>query len=213
MSRFDLLSLSLILIAPLQLWPCSYCDASFSRKRTLREDATAADFVLVGTLSNPQMAGVDTGTTDFSVSVVLRMPANSKAPSAITLPRYIAVDPKAKNEFILFCRTEKSTLDAYRGQTSNGVVADYLRKALELPGDDRRRQLIYFAGHLDSTDASIAADAFLEMAKASDAEIRLLQNALPTDRLRKLIAAPQTPPSGARPARPPVSAPRRPSAF
>src|SRR5262249_42783051 len=70
----------------------------------------------------------------------------------------------------------------------------YLRGALALDDRDRVACLLYFFKHLDSPDPDVAADAFLEFAKASDQEIGAVGPKLDPGKLRKLLADPKTPP-------------------
>src|SRR5262249_27253769 len=48
--------------------------------------------------------------------------------------------------------------------------------------------------HLDSADPAVAEDAFLELAKAGDEELGKAAKRMEPERLRKLLASPQTPP-------------------
>ena len=183
------------LLFPAAIFACSYCEAGFGRKTTLREEALVADCVLDGTAGNARMVGRDEGATDFRVASAVKINDGLSIPACLTLPRYIRIDEKAENRFLLFCKFRNGSFDAYRGQAVGGPeTAVYLRKALAKSPKDRAAQLAFFADNLDSADEVIAADAFLELAKAGDAEMRLLGNALAAERLRKLIASPKTPP-------------------
>src|SRR5262249_8038523 len=92
-----------------------------------------------------------------------------------------------------FGAATNGTLDLSFGVPASPAVVEYLKAAAALDDKDPAKKLGFFFKHLDSTDSTIATDAFVEFAPASDAE--LLKAAGPFDvaKLRKLIADPNTP--------------------
>src|SRR5205085_4454493 len=76
---------------------------------------------------------------------------------------------------------------------ASASVVDYLKAAAALDDKDPAKKLGFFFKHLDSTEPTIAADAFVEFARASDAEILKAAGRCDAARLRTLIADPNTP--------------------
>ena len=174
--------------------PCTYCDPNFQRRQTLRQDARQAKLVLYGTLGNPRLVG-ERGMTDLNVEHAIKDDAVRDGSKVITVARYVPVDPKNPPRYVVFCDFVNGKLDPYRGTPVKGpAVVEYLRGSLALDDADRVKLLLYFFKHLDSPDADVALDAFLEMAKANDREIGLIAPKLDPSKLRKLLADPQTPP-------------------
>src|SRR5262245_57688702 len=160
-----------LLLSPAPLAACTLCDPSSQKLQTYRQEARTSKFVVIGSLSNPRLVG-DMGYTDLLVeNVVKDDPALGKR-KTLTLPRWTPVDPKKPPRVLVFFDVYEDKLDPFRGVTLRGTgVADYLRDGLALDDRDRVASLLYYFRHLDSADPDIAADAFLEFAKASDQEI------------------------------------------
>lgn len=172
---------------------CSICDPNFQQRPTWRQSARSAKFVVLGTLANPRLDG-EKGSTDLQVeSVVLGEPALGKR-KVLTLPGYIPFDPKNPPRFLVFGELADGKLLVERGSPvqKTGAV-DYLRSALQIDDRDRGKILLFCYKHLDSTDTDVAADAFLELAKANDREIADLAGQLPPEKFRTLLKDPKTP--------------------
>src|SRR5947209_17610551 len=92
---------------------CPFC--SEERGPTLVGDFNQAVMVLVGTFSNPMLGkgGLEDGTTDFTISQVLKANDIIKNKKTITLPRYLP--NSKKNQFVVFCDVYKGNIDPYRG--------------------------------------------------------------------------------------------------
>jgi hypothetical protein len=176
--------------------PCSLC--SGQRSRTLREDASLAKLILCGTLANSRLAidkdGLSSGgTTDLEIKAVLKTDAILAGRTVIELPRYVPTDPKNPPKFIVFADVFNGRLDPYRGiPIQSPELLDYVKGAMALDGRDSSKALLYFFNYLDHRDSTIADDAFLEYAKASDQEIGQLVGKLDAQRLRKWVQDPQT---------------------
>jgi len=183
-----------VLVTPVVAAACTYCDPSSQKLQTYRQEARTSKFVVIGTLSNPRLVG-DQGYTDLVVeNVVKDDPALGKR-TTLTLPRWTPVDAKKPPRALVFFDVYDGKLDPFRGVNLRGTgVADYLRGGLALDDRDRVASLLYYFRHLDSSDPDIAADAFLEFAKATDQEIGAVGPKLDATKLRKLIADPKTPP-------------------
>jgi hypothetical protein len=183
-----------LLLTPAVLAACTYCDPSSQKLQTYRQEARTSKIVVIGTLSNPRLVG-DQGYTDLVVeNVVKDDPALGKR-TTLTLPRWTPVDAKKPPRVLVFFDVYDGKLDPFRGVNLRGTsVADYLRGGLTLDDRDRVASLLYYFRHLDSSDADVAADAFLEFAKATDQEIGAVGPKLDATKIRKLISDPKTPP-------------------
>jgi hypothetical protein len=188
-------ALAAVVLAAAPLAACSLCGDMRSRQ-TMRQEATAAKMILYGTLANPRPSPSGRGgETDIKVEHVIKDNPVRAGRKSITMPRYVPVNADAPPKFLIFCDTDGKRLDPYRGDPvrSDAVVA-YLKGALALPADDRDATLLYFFRHIDSADPEVAADAFLEFAKATDAEVARVAPKLDRDKLRRSLTDPKTPP-------------------
>ncbi len=196
-SVFLLPSILLLSITPPAL-PCSLCAGSFSRTPTLREESgqTQARLVLYGTLQKPRLNADGTGATELQIGEILKKDKALGERRIIELPRYLPVsDPKNPPRFLVFCDVEDGKIDVYRGvplQTASSY--EYVRKALALDARDRVANLIFYFDYLENSDKEVAADAFLEFAKASDQDINHAAAKLSADKLRRWLKDAQTPP-------------------
>ncbi|HEX3149353.1 MAG TPA: hypothetical protein VHR66_14865 [Gemmataceae bacterium] len=173
---------------------CTYCDPANQRLQTFRQEARTSKFIIIGTLTNPRLVG-DNGFTDVAIEEVVKSdPALGKA-GTITLPRWTPVDPKKPVRLMVFCDVFEGKVDPFRGVTLRGAgMPAYMKGALALDDRDRVASLLYYFNHIDSSDPEVAADAFLEFAKASDQEIGAAGPKLDPAKLRKLLGDPKTPP-------------------
>ncbi|MGL6095557.1 MAG: hypothetical protein ACRC7O_07155, partial [Fimbriiglobus sp.] len=167
---------------------CTFCAGGFAGRQTLREHHRDAKVVLHGTLKNPKFDPTGFGgTTELHVAAALKPdPALGKV---VILPKYLPVIGDTPADHLVFGAVVDGKLDPVHGVPATSAAAEYVAAAGKLP-DDPARRLAFFFGHLDSPDATIAADAFLEFAKAPDAEILKAKPALAPAKLRKLIADP-----------------------
>lgn len=173
---------------------CSLCGPWASTRQTLRMQHAAAGVVLHGQLKNPRFdPKTDNGFTDFHVGTVLKDDAARGGRSTITVPRYLPVIGNTPPDYLFFGTVTNGTLDLSFGLPASPSVVDYLKAAAAIDDKDPARKLGYFFKHLDSPDPTIAADAFIEFARASDAEILKAAGQFDAARLRKLIADPNTP--------------------
>jgi hypothetical protein len=175
------------------LWACSLCPGSIDRA-TLREDANLSKLVLFGTLANPRIAANGNGATDLQIEAVVKSDAVLAGRKALTISRFVPVDPKAPPKFLVFCDIINGEIDVYRGTPfkTSGVV-DYVKGAAQLPAD-RSKHLLYYFRFLDSEDAEIATDAYIEFAKTGDTDVARAAKDMDPARFRKLLADPATPP-------------------
>src|SRR2546425_963558 len=71
--------------------------------------------------------------------------------------------------------------------------AEYAKKAMALDAKKTAENLPFFFAHLDDTDPEVASDAFLEFARASDADVLKAAAKLDPAKLRTWISDPKTP--------------------
>jgi hypothetical protein len=178
---------------------CSLCGASIGTTPTFRQEAAmkSARAILHGTASNPRLKGDGLkGETDFEVKTILRTHDAVKGLKKIVLPRYLPVPDRDKPpQYLLFCDEEKGGVDPYRGVPVRGPrTVEYFQKALKLDTKDTTGNLQFFFGYLEDTDPEVARDAFLEFAKATDADVAAVAPKLSADRLRTWLKDEKTQP-------------------
>jgi hypothetical protein len=181
-----------ILVGPVA-HACTYCDPANQKLQTFRQEARACKFVVIGTLTNPRLVG-DSGFTDLSVDYVVKDDPALAKQKTLTLPRWTLIDAKKPPKMLVFFDVYEGKLDPFRGVTLRGTeMRSYLRGALELDDRDRVKSLLYYFRHLDSADPDVAADAFLEFAKATDQEVGAVGPKLEPAKLRRLLTDPKSP--------------------
>lgn len=176
---------------------CSLCDSGAFTSPTFRQEAALpmAKLILHGTIANPRAAGGLTGETDFVLKTRLRDDPVLKDKTTLTLPRYLPVSDKNNPpHYLLFADVEKGKIDPYRGILIRGTdTVDYVKKALALGAKDPAGNLAFYFRHLDDADPEVARDAFLEFAKADDADIAKAAPKLDAGKLRTWVKDPKTP--------------------
>ena len=170
---------------------CSFCGPGLAKQGTLREQSSKADAIVLGTLKNAKVGeDLRTGTTEFHFDDTVKTGPAFKAATMLVLPRYI---PGAAEPQILFFAVVEGKPDVVSSVPGSPAVAAYLRAVAKLTGQPIAARLGFFFRHLDSSDATIAADAFAEFAKATDAEIALAKAEWKPATLRKFLTDPKTP--------------------
>ena len=178
---------------------CSLCGPDALTSPTFRQEAALpmAKVILHGTIANPRTTGGGlTGQTDFHVKTVLRSDPVVKGKTMLVLPRFLPVNDKDKPpHYLLFCDVENSKIDPYRGVVLKGpATVEYVNKSLTLKPKEAAANLGFFFKHLEDTDPEVARDAFLEFAKAEDADIARAAPKLDGAKLRAWVKDPKTPP-------------------
>src|SRR5438874_11731634 len=96
------------------------CPACSPQGQTLASEIAQADFILYGTLKNPQPGpgGFNQGTTDLDIDLVIKPHDLVRGKKTITIPRYIPIDPKAKLKHLIFFLVNPvdGKIDPYRGE-------------------------------------------------------------------------------------------------
>ncbi|MFO0802274.1 MAG: hypothetical protein U0791_04025 [Gemmataceae bacterium] len=190
--------LPIALVALFALLPesraCTFCSGPVRSQPTLRMRYAAAKLVIQGTLKNPRFdPNTDRGYTDFHFGTVLKDDPARKNATSLTLPQYLPVIGGTPPDYLVFCDAIDGKLEPQPGLASRPAVVEYLKAAAALDPKDPAKALAFFFRHLDSADAAVSADAFLEFARASDAEILQAAVAFDPAVVRKLIANPDTP--------------------
>jgi hypothetical protein len=185
-----------LLIAP--AGACSLCDSNLQASPTFRQEAELpmAKLILHGTIANPRTTGGVTGQTDFHVKTVLRDDPAMKGKKTLVLPRFLPVNDKDNPpHYLLFCDVEGGKVDPYRGVLlKSSATVEYVKKALAMKAKDTPANLAFFFRYLDDADPEVARDAFLEFAKAGDADIARAAPKLDPAKLRGWVKDPKTPP-------------------
>lgn len=172
---------------------CSVCGGSVLGKNTLREELQQAKAAVAGTLKNPKANPSGTGgTTEFHFTKTLKTAAIVDKKAGVTIPQYFPVIGDTPPDYLFFFDEVNGNATVTGGVPSSTAVLDYLNAAAKLDPKDVPARLAFYFKHLDSPDPTVAADAFLEFAKAPDADILKAKAGFDADRLTKLLANPKT---------------------
>ena len=188
------LAAAVLVLAPPQADACTFCGDNIRAKPTLRMQFAAAKAVLFGTLKNPRVdPKTDEGFTDLNVSAALKDDAVRGGQNVIVLRAYIPIIGDTPTDYLAFCGIANGKLDATFGIPSTPAVVEYLKGSAKLDPADRSACLGFFFKHLASADPTVAADAFVEFARATDADIAKSAKHFEPAVLRKLLADEKTP--------------------
>jgi hypothetical protein len=189
-----ILAVALLSALPCPAPSCSLCNNL--QAATIREEASqsGARIILAGTLESPRVAAGGNGSTDLRITDVLRKDDWLAGRKIVEIPRYLPVsDSKNPPRFLVFCDLFKGKLDPYRGvPIARAETVDYVKKVMALDPKDRAGSLPFYFNYLENPDPEVAADAFLEFAKSSDAEISRVGPKLSAARLHGWLENPQT---------------------
>ncbi len=172
---------------------CSFCSGGLANRTPLREQFTKAAVVALGELSDARIDADGTnGRTVFTPARVLKGTLTPGRP--VVLGRYLP--PPPGKAFLLFANAPPidpaAPVVPVFGVFASPGVADYVTAAAKVPANVPARLGFAFA-RLADPDPEVRADAFLEFAQASDADIATARTVLKPDALRKLMADPGTP--------------------
>jgi hypothetical protein len=173
---------------------CWVCGGELKSRQTLRMHYVSAKTVLHGQLKNPRFdPKTDDGFTDFHVGAALKDDPARGNQGVVTLRSYLPVVGNTPTDYLLFCGVAGGKLDPTFGVPATAGIVEYLKGAAKLGDADPVAKLGFFFKHLDSADEMVAADAFLEFARAADPEIMRAAKHFDAAKLRKLLADGQTP--------------------
>lgn len=151
---------------------CTFCAGSLIGRQTLREQYANAPIVVQGRLKNPKFdASGFGGTTELHIDHVLKTDPDFGSPKVIVLPKYIPVIGDTPPDYLVFGDVTNGRFDVITGLPATATAAEYLRGLTKLPPKDTTRRLGYCFTYLDAKDEAVAADAFLELGKASDTDL------------------------------------------
>lgn len=188
-------ALTAVVVASSLALACTFCDGNLRTKQTLRMHFAQSKAVLHGQLKNPRFdRKTDEGLTDLHVDSVLKDDAARGGRNVLVLRTYLPVIANTPPDYLLFCNVAAGALDPTFGLPATPAIINYLREAARLDDADPAAKLAFFFKHLDSADATIAADAFFEFARAADADILKAAKSIDAAKIRKLIADANTPP-------------------
>lgn len=173
---------------------CTFCGDTVRTQPTLRMHYAQAKVVLVGTLKNPRFdVKTDEGFTDLHARAALKDDAARGGQNVLVIRRYLPVIGDTPPDFVAFYAVADGKLAYTFGVPGPAAVVEYLTGAAKLEAADAPTRLAYFFKHLASADPTVAADAFVEFARASDADIVKGAKHFDPATLRKLIADEKTP--------------------
>jgi len=187
-------AVAILLLAP-RTDACTFCGDNIRTKPTLRMQFAQAKAVLYGTLKNPRFdPKTDEGFTDLHLSAVLKDDPARGNQNVLVLRAYLPVIGDTPAGYVAFCGVANGKLDASFGVPATAATVEYLKGAAKLDAADAPTRLAYFFKHLNSADPVVAADAFVEFARATDSDIAKGAKYFDPTVLRKLIADEKTPP-------------------
>jgi hypothetical protein len=183
-----------LLLSAVPVAACSVCGPALLAKNTLREELSQSKAAVVGTLKNPKAnTSGPGGTTEFHFAKPLKTAAIVEKKAGVTVPQYFPVIGDTPPDYLFFFDEVNGQPTITGGVPSTAAVVDYLTAAAKLDATDGTTRLAFYFKHLDAADPTVAADAFLEFAKAPDGDILKAKAAFDADRLVKLLANPKTP--------------------
>lgn len=173
---------------------CTFCGDNVRAKATLRMQYAQSRAVLYGQLKNPRFdPKTDEGFTDLSIAGALKDDPARGDQSVLVLRSYLPVVGDTPADYLVFCTVANGKLVAAGGLPAPAAVVEYLKGAVKLADNDPVARLAYYFAHLSSANEVVAADAFVEFARASDADIAKAAKHFSPAALQKLIADPKTP--------------------
>ena len=170
MPRLVVAFLALIL-ATSPLVACTFCGGGLRTKQTLRMQFAQAKAVLQGQLKNPRFDKNDNGFTDLQITTRQGRSgprrANGRRPAK--LPIRSSATPRRITSSSAACQRETRPDVRHPGHARGDRIPQGSRQGSTTPTPAAK--LDFYFKHLDSADPTVAADAFFEFARASDADI------------------------------------------
>jgi len=174
---------------------CPFCSM---QGQTLIGDVNQASMVLYGVFTNakldPNGDGTQ-GTTDLVIEKVIKKNDILGDRKVLTLPRYVPVDSKSKQKFLVFCDVFKGKIDPYRGVPvpADSDMVKYLTGALANKDKDIGKRLRFYFDYLDDSDNEVSTDAYKEFANADYKDYREMAKQLPAEKIAKWLQDSSTP--------------------
>ncbi|HSQ57752.1 MAG TPA: hypothetical protein VLM40_18665 [Gemmata sp.] len=195
--RWLLLAVAAIFLGVGSVNACPFCNATGT---TLTGEVAQADFILYGTLSNPQRdpndpTGLNKGTTDFTIEMVIKPHDMVKGKKTITIPRYLLPSADGKEyKHLIFFNVYNGQMDPYRGEPvpKDSKLPEYLKGAIDVRGKDTTTRLLYFFKYLEDQDIVVSTDAYTEFGYADYKDIATVAPKLPAEMLMRWLKDPNT---------------------
>lgn len=187
------LAIAVLLAIHPTLPACTFCAGGYASRQTIRERASAATLVVHGTLADSRFTPDGRGTTDLRVTSHVKSDPKLAKPATITIPQYLPVVGDTPRDYLLFATVADGKPDMTGGLSLPASSLEYVRKSLALPANDPVASLAYYFTQLDAKDATVSADAFLEFAKASDADLAKAAKGFDAKKLKSWLVDPMTP--------------------
>lgn len=194
--RTTLRALLLVAVLNAVASACSLCPIGSQVTPTYREEAAQphAKLIVYGQFTESSLKPDGSGTAKYEVLKVLRPDPVLGNAREIAVGRYIPVDSKNPPKYLLFCDVFQKKIDPYRGIPFQSEAAvEYVKKGAALDANNPVARLRYFFDYLEHPDKEIAADAFLEFAKADDRDIGEAAQHFAPDKVRGWLKSPTTP--------------------
>jgi hypothetical protein len=193
MLRFAALAVALSVVA-VRADACTFCGENVRTRPTLRMQYAQAKAVLVGHLKNPRVdPKTDEGFTDLHLTAALKDDPARGNRTVLVVRGYLPVIGDTPTGYIAFCGVANGKLDTTFGVPGTAAVVEYLKGAAKLEAADAPARLAFYFKHLSSPDPTVSADAFVEFARSTDADIAKAAKHFDPAVLRKLIADEKTP--------------------
>jgi hypothetical protein len=191
---------ALLLAAP-PARPCSLCNPNALQSATYRQDLAQSRIIVYGAVTRSRLlpgvgpADAGKGVSEFQIKSVLKSDPWLGKKATLEIPRYVPVaDPNDPPKYLLFCDVVKDGLDVFRGApVKSEAAAAYVKGLLEAQDKGTAAVLGHCFNYLESADKELAADAYLEFAKASDGDIAGVAPKLSAEKLRGWLKDPNTP--------------------
>jgi hypothetical protein len=199
--RLPWVVLAVLLALPAPARPCSLCNPNVQQTATYRQDAGQSRLILYGVVTGSRLLPANgagdagKGVSDFQIKSVLKSDPWLGKKTALEVPRYVPVsDPKDPPKYLLFCDVYKGSLDVFRGApVKSDAAVDYLKGLLAAESKGTPAVLRHCFDYLEHADKELAADAYLEFAKATDRDIAGVAPKLSADKLRGWLKDAKTP--------------------
>jgi len=176
-------------------WACSIC-SGYQQSLSVREQASKSNTkaIFFGIITNSTLNADGSGKTTISLTKTLKIASEFKAPPFLTIPQYLPCEASSFNGILLFTDFSKGGIDVVRGvPIPSKEVQEYVEGAMLASSKEGPALLDYFLPNLQSSSREIAADAFLEFAKASDATLLNISKKMNPALLKSWILDPKVP--------------------
>lgn len=178
--------------------PAPACPFCGPMGQTLTGEVPVADFILYGTLKNPQRdpndpGAINKGTTEMVIDMVIKPHELVKDKKTLTIPRYVLADGK-DSKMLIFFKVENGQIDPYRGEVfaADSKLPEYMKGAIEVREKDIATRLKYFFNYLEDPDITISSDAYSEFGYAEYKDVHAIAPKLPAETILKWLKDPNT---------------------